>query len=149
MFSDKCTLQFALAKSRTKRPRWCTKGDEEWRFLATTRIILYRSIPNSLFKFCNGCRNKYFLQDNEFQVKDDRKANPHAKTEQWCIQPGSKVFFCSSCLLQIVISRSVKLWSFFHSIQQLNYVSPLNLNKLYGSILLFDMSSLSFFKFVS
>ena len=54
--------------------------------------------------------------------------------------------FCSSCSLQIVISRSVKLWSFFHSIHQLNYLYPSVSNALYGSILLFLFNS---FKFLS
>ena len=56
------------------------------------------------------------------------------------------MFFCSSCFQQIVISRSVKLGSFFHSSQKLNYLNPLVSNALYGSILLFLFNS---FKFLS
>ena len=60
-----------------------------------------------------------------------------------------KNVFCSSCSQQIVIVRSVKLGPFFHSSQQLNYLgvsNPSVSNALYGSILLFVLSS---FKFLS
>ena len=116
------------------------------RFLASTELYCIEASRNSSFTFCNVVVINIYLQDNEYSVNDDRKANPHAKPQQWCIQPEPEIFFCSSCWATNRHLTFRKAGSFFHSTRQLNYLSPLVSNALYGSILLFVLSS---FKFLS
>ena len=104
MFSDKSTLAIICADkvSHIETPDDALNAmNNQWRFLATQELYCIEASRNSSFTFCNVVIINIYPQEKAYEMKDDRKANPHAETQQWFIQLGSKCFF-----VQVVYSKS-------------------------------------------